>query len=464
MSVDTRTRTDLIGTVASDAGKLGIEIADVAGCIEDVSARVAREAEIFGALRLDAKEMAMGAVSIAQAAKSTRAVAQGARGDVDGAKAQLDGSLQAIQALVAGVTGMEGGLNGLREALVRIGRVAGEIAAIAKQTNLLALNATIEAARAGEAGRGFAVVAGEVKALAGKTAEATAEIDTTLRQLNEQASRLIEESTASMGTARVVSEGTAALGSIFETVGKAMADVDRETSGIDEAASDIGGRCRSVQGRIDGMSADVDLSARDLAAARDRAVNLLGISERLIGVTAELDIETVDTPFIRAARETAARVAAVLEDAVQTGRIALDDLFDERYVPVPGTEPQQVTTRFTGLTDAVLPSIQEPVTALDERVVFCAAVDRNGYLPTHNARFSQPQRTGDPAWNAANSRNRRIFNDRVGLAAGRNTRPFLLQTYRRDMGGGQFAMMKDVSAPVIVLGRHWGAVRLAYRI
>jgi len=96
-------------------------------------------------------------------------------------------------------------------------------------------------------------------------------------------------------------------------------------------------------------------------------------------------------------------------------------------------------------------------------VVFCAAIDRNGFLPTHNRKFSQAQGP-DPVWNAANCRNRRMFNDRVGLAAGRNTKPFLLQTYRRDMGGGQFAQMKDVSAPVFVQGRHWGGVRIGYKI
>ena len=84
-------------------------------------------------------------------------------------------------------------------------------------------------------------------------------------------------------------------------------------------------------------------------------------------------------------------------------------------------------------------------------------------MPTHNPAFSQPQRQGETAWNTAHSRNRRIFADRTGLAAARNTRPFLLQAYRRDMGGGTVALMKDCSAPIAIRNRHWGSVRLAYR-
>jgi methyl-accepting chemotaxis protein len=67
-------------------------------------------------------------------------------------------------------------------------------------------------------------------------------------------------------------------------------------------------------------------------------------------------------------------------------------------------------------------------------------------------------------WNAANCRNHRIFNDRAGRAAGSHTKPFLLQTYRRDMGGGTFVMMKDASAPIFVNGRHWGGFRMGYRL
>ncbi|MCC2096896.1 MAG: hypothetical protein KDJ29_08385, partial [Hyphomicrobiales bacterium] len=75
----------------------------------------------------------------------------------------------------------------LSGALSNIDSIAEMIAAIASQTNLLALNATIESARAGEAGRGFAVVATEVKALARKTEEATAEIRAILARVQTAA-------------------------------------------------------------------------------------------------------------------------------------------------------------------------------------------------------------------------------------------------------------------------------------
>jgi methyl-accepting chemotaxis protein len=90
-------------------------------------------------------------------------------------------------------------------------------------------------------------------------------------------------------------------------------------------------------------------------------------------------------------------------------------------------------------------------------------VNRDGFLPTHNRKFSNTP-SGDPVWNAANCRNRRFFDDRVGLAAGRGTAPVLIQAYRRDMGGGKLVTMKDISAPIMVRGRHWGGLRIGYTV
>ncbi|RAK11959.1 hypothetical protein ATI53_104611 [Salipiger aestuarii] len=80
-------------------------------------------------------------------------------------------------------------------------------------------------------------------------------------------------------------------------------------------------------------------------------------------------------------------------------------------------------TGFTALTDRPLRPIRDAVLQADDRVVVCATADRNGYLPTHNAEFSKPQRS-DPVRNAVDSSNRRVFDDRVGLKAGRNSVPF----------------------------------------
>jgi methyl-accepting chemotaxis protein len=119
-------------------------------------------------------------------------------------------------------------------------------------------------------------------------------------------------------------------------------------------------------------------------------------------------------------------------------------------------------TDYVEFTDRVLPAIQDPLQKSDSRIVFCVAWARGGYLPTHNPEYRQPQ-SNDPAWNAAHCRNRRVFDDRAVKKVAQNTKPFLVQTYRRNMGGGQFVLMKDVSSPIFVNGRHWGAFRIGYR-
>jgi methyl-accepting chemotaxis protein len=174
-------------------------------------------------------------------------------------------------------------------------------------------------------------------------------------------------------------------------------------------------------------------------------------------------IRSDNTEFIERAIAAADRISRLLEEAVSERRISLDDLFDNTYVPIPNTNPPQYTTRFLALTDELLPAIQEPLLASDKRMVFCAAVDRNGYLPVHNKIYSKPQRANDIVWNTANCRNRRIFDDRAGLSAGRVVRRYLIQNYPRDMGD-RVVMMWEIGAPIRVFGKQWGGLRTAYTL
>jgi methyl-accepting chemotaxis protein len=168
--------------------------------------------------------------------------------------------------------------------------------------------------------------------------------------------------------------------------------------------------------------------------------------------------------FVTRAMEAGTELNRIFESAIARGEITLEDMFDTNYVEIPGTDPQQHRSRILDWAERALPSFQEAFLARDQRMAFCVAIDRNGYLPVHNKIYSHPQRPGDVAFNTANSRNRRIFNDPAGLAAGRNQRPYLIQSYARDMGNGNTVMMREIDVPIRVRGRHWGGFRTAYKL
>jgi methyl-accepting chemotaxis protein len=176
------------------------------------------------------------------------------------------------------------------------------------------------------------------------------------------------------------------------------------------------------------------------------------------------DIRMRHANLIEVATRTAGEIERAFEAALGAGRLNLPDLFEANYEPILGSDPPQYRTPALAALEAILPPIQERVLEQDDRMVFCAAVDRNAWLPVHNRIYSQPQRPDDPVWNVAHCRNRRIFDDRAGLSAARNIRPWLIQTYNRDLGGGSFILIKEVDAPIRVFGRHWGALRVAYKL
>jgi methyl-accepting chemotaxis protein len=416
-----------LGELARHAGELGREAAELAGTIDDLAASGARQSDRFGAFSAEMDAMLGANREIASATETSRDAVRDAR---------------------QAVAGVGRGVGEVVTTLREVSDAAGEITRIALQTRLVAFNASVEAKRAGEAGRGFAVVADAVRDLAAKVEASSKLIAGTVTQLDSRIGALAAEIADDAGNR-----------SAFH---RALGEAESRVGDIAVAARQNLASCESMLGSVHELAAVIDENARALEGARARAGTFLGVSESLLVLTADSGVRTVDTPYIETVIALAQEIAQRFERAVERGEIALADLFDTSYRPIAGTDPLQHLASFTALTDRLLPELQEPVLNALPNVVFCAAVDRNGYLPTHNAKFSRPQ-GADPVWNAANCRNRRIFADRTGLAAGRNTRRFLLQTYRRDMGGGQFVLMKDLSAPITVRGRHWGGLRIAYR-
>src|SRR6202163_4156615 len=452
----------LVDQLANRIGGLGVELADVAGNLQEVAGRVTTQADRFGHLQKTAEKMVSANHNIATASQAVQTATTAAVGEITQSRAVVDAAVKHIAELIEAVGRIERRLGAVGTALAQVAKVSGSIEAIAKQTNLLALNATIEAARAGAAGRGFAVVASEVKNLAEATRQATHLIGETVRDLDGQIGNLIGASGDASLRAKSAGEGAQQIQSIIVRVQDGFTSVGHEIDGVARAATSNLADCDMVIDELGTLAKGVDLSSIELKHADDRVAKLLDLSEGLIELIADSGVETSDAPLIRIVIDTAKQISAAFESAIERGDIRLDQLMDERYREIPGTDPQQYLTIYVAFLARVLPPIQDPIQKSDPRIVFCVAWAKGGYLPTHNPNYRLPQGP-DPVWNNAHCRNKRLFNDRAVRKVADNTKPFLLQTYRRDMGGGNFVLMKDLSSPIYVRGRHWGAFRMGFR-
>lgn len=424
----------VVGSIAHRAAGIGKESADLNGLIDDLAAMSGKQADTFKALAGEIDAMVRANHEIEAVTKASTESVCRARKTVE----------QIGQGVIA-----------VTDNLSEVADAANEITQIALQTRLVAFNASVEAKRAGEAGRGFAVVADAVRDLAAKVELSSKLIMSTVTQLDARIKTLADD-IQSKENRQKAGDGK---GGTFDA---AVSEVERGVAEIAKAAQHNLTSCAGVLDSVQGLSQQVAGTATALQNARKRTEGFLSLSESLIEMAAESGVRTEDTPFIEAALTAAKRITMLFEGAIRNGALSGADMFDEHYQSIPGTNPEQFMAKCTPYCEKVLPDVLESLLNLSPKVIFSVATDRKGYIPTHNRKFSKPQGS-DPVWNQANSRNRRFFVGRTEWAAINNRKPFLLQTYRRDMGGGNFTVMKDLSVPLFVNGKHWGALRIGYQ-
>ena len=453
----------IVTALTQAASDMGANIVDIAGFLDEVEHKSDQQVRSLQTLQDRAADMVTRNSAVATAVGEVSASSGRTLKSVESSIDQLRDTAKKSDSVASWVGDVEARMGELAGSLGSVTTTTTEIAKIARQVNILASNAKIVASRAGEAGRGFAVVAEASNDLSTQTGTAARRISDAIEALTGLVTGLKSEAETVSEAAKTVLEASG-------TTDRALNDIADNVRVSAKTAGEIEVQAEALRGTIETFApalADIHSNTAETADgienARKRVDGLIDYSEAILQNSVQLGGQSADTPFIEKIRELGQLVADAFVEGVNSGKIPEQAVFNSSYTPIPGTDPQQLMAPFTRFTDEVLPPILESALSFDRRVVFCAAVDLNGYLPTHNKKFSAPQ-SDDPAWNAGNCRNRRIFDDRVGLKAGRNREPFLLQTYRRDMGGGQFVIMKELSMPIMVNGRHWGGLRLAYRL
>jgi len=404
-------------------------------------------------LTTTASQVAITAKQIMENARLVEACA------VDANSTCVSGS-EDVGAAIAGMETLRNQVQQIAQSMLRLGedsqRIGGIIEIIdeiSDQTNLLALNAAIESAGAGEHGKRFAVVAKEVRRLAERTVDATRQIRDLINEIRQATNSTImvteDGSKAVDDASRLVDKvdlSFAKLLKVVDNTAQAAREITLSTSQQTSACQQIAETMNEVR--------DVAHQAADSALETERAIaDITDLAERLRHIVEE-DIQEKGR---RAATEGATILKAILAGAMTKGELTRAELFDTNYIPIAGTTPQKYKTAYDDYTDSHIQKALDDFLAQDNQVVFAVLVDRNGYLPTHNTKYSQPL-TGDLEKDRLNNRTKRKFDDPVGLAAARNLKDVLVQVYVRDTGD----KIWDISAPIYLDGEHWGAFRVGY--
>ena len=250
------------GELAASAGSLEEEVLSVSDAVEIQRHRIAETATAMEQMSSTVLEVARSAALASECTVNTSEKAQQGAGIVS--KAQ-----SSIKSVSENAEAMRTAMDSLGAQADSIGAVLGVISDIADQTNLLALNAAIEAARAGEAGRGFAVVADEVRKLAEKTMQATQEVATAIKSIQDRAKESIITTDSTHALVAEASDYARNSAKALEEIVALADDSAGQVQSIATAAEEQSASSEQIRNAVDEVNALIeDISGRMSGSAK----------------------------------------------------------------------------------------------------------------------------------------------------------------------------------------------------
>lgn len=304
LTIRAQVTADEIGTIA-DSYNATIEslrrlVTQVQSAAQEVATTTnSSEASVEGLFidsRRQSQEIAVALERIQEMAQSIRAVAanakeaekavQRASETVEAGDQAMNRTVDGIMAIRTTVAETAKKVKRLGESTQKISKVVNLIGSFAEQTNLLALNASIEAAHAGEEGRGFAVVADEVRSLARQSADATAEIENVVAQIQAETNELV--TAMESGTEQVVT-GTKLVEDTRQSLNQitaASATINQLVKEITKATVEQAQTSEIVtisMNEVAGISEKTSVSVTEVSEAFNKLLDVAQALEKTVG-------------------------------------------------------------------------------------------------------------------------------------------------------------------------------------
>lgn len=455
--------TSLVDGVARQCGELAVGCSDAAGQVGSVASSIARQTRIMGDLQAVMASLETDQRQVTDATDEARLLSENARVRLQEGAGIIADSIAEFGELTRMVSRLGAQITNFASAMDQVRRTTQIIDRIARTTNMLALNAAIEAERAGDAGRTFAVVAAEVKKLAQNTRAATEEIAATMDSLTSEGDAFVLEIQTGMARSRTAEAGFARINETVAEVIGLVEQVDRQTDDIARSTSLIHDSVCRVGDELDGFVTAANANGSALDGAHARMAELERNAGAMLDALVHSGLATEDRRMVDIAVGERDRFRAQIETALDDGLIDETTLFDSDYRLIPGSKPPRYDTRLNAFADAHWRPELDRIAVSDPQIISTACTDAQGYLPTHTTRYSRPP-TGDPVHDAANCRNRCIFDSETDREAKVSTKPFHIAVYRREREDGGFDVVRNVYVPLIIRGRRWGDFEIAYRV
>jgi methyl-accepting chemotaxis protein len=268
----------------------------------------------------------------------------------------------------------------------------------------------------------------------------------------------IEAGAKASGEARA---SVARIESSLSNVGALVEEVDKQNDVIARSTGTISSHVDKVQRVLTSYDAASRSNEERLHGAHRKMEELEITASEMFDRIVQAGLSPEDSAMVAQAQEFASAVAAHTEAALASGALDMGSLFDTEYVPVPNTNPQLFRTRLTDWAHAEWRPFLDRAKAGDPRILAAACTDLNGYLPTHLTERSRKP-TGDLAHDTKYCRNGRLMFDTIDRKAKASTAPYMMAVYRQEGDGNTYVVVRNVYVPLVIGGRRWGDVELAY--